>query len=301
MPAASATLRLPWRFGRRVARPAGPPGALRRLLAHPSFRLGLFLFALVALAGLLAAWIAPFDPLRNNFRARFQAPGATYWFGTDRFGRDILSRVLHGAAVSLRIGLAVAVLTAVIGGAIGAVAGYVTRADGPLMRLMDALMAFPAVLLAIALAAALGPSELNVILALTVAYAPRTARVMRAGVLVVREFPYVEGARAIGASPLRVLLRHVLPNALAPLVVQQTYVFALAVLAEAVLSFLGVGPPPPTPTLGGIIAEGRDYIQEAPWISAVPGLAIALTVLGLNLMGDGLRDALDPRLRTAIR
>ncbi|WP_376096957.1 ABC transporter permease [Roseomonas sp. CCTCC AB2023176] len=298
MAAVSTILRLP---RRRAAPPSAPPGAFRRLLAHPSFRWGFFLFALVAVAGLLAVWIAPYDPLRNNFRARFQAPNATHWFGTDRFGRDILSRVLHGAGVSLRIGLAVALSTALIGGAIGAVAGFVSRADGPLMRLMDALMAFPAVLLAIALAAALGPSELNVVLALTVAYAPRTARVMRAGVLVVREFPYVEGARAIGASATRVLLRHVLPNALAPLVVQQTYVFALAILAEAVLSFLGVGPPPPTPTLGGIISEGRDYIQEAPWISVVPGIAIALTVLGLNLMGDGLRDALDPRLRQAVR
>jgi peptide/nickel transport system permease protein len=162
-------------------------------------------------------------------------------------------------------------------------------------------MAFPAVLLAIALAAALGPSEVNAILALSIAYAPRTARVMRAGVMVVREFPFVEGARAIGSSPARVLLRHILPNAMAPLVVQQTYVFALAILAEAVLSFLGVGPPPPTPTLGGIIAEGRDYIQEAPWISLVPGVGIMMVVLGLNLMGDGLRDALDPRLRAAIR
>ncbi len=278
-----------------------PPGALARLLAHPSFRWGLLLFGAVALCGALAAWLSPFDPLRNNFRTRFLAPDATYWFGTDRFGRDLFSRTLHGIQVSLRIGLGVAVATALLGGAIGAVAGFVRRADGPLMRLMDALMAFPAVLLAIALAAALGPSEANVILALSIAYVPRTARVMRAGVMVVREFPFVEGARAIGASPARVLLRHVLPNALAPLVVQQTYVFALAVLAEAVLSFLGVGPPPPTPTLGGIIAEGRDYMQEAPWISLAPGMVIALTVLGLNLMGDGLRDALDPRLRTAIR
>jgi peptide/nickel transport system permease protein len=278
-----------------------PPGAVARLLAHPSFRWGLVLFGLVVLAGLLAAWIAPFDPLRNNFRVRFRAPDEIYWLGTDRFGRDILSRTLHGIQVSLRIGLAVALLTGIVGGLIGALAGFVRRLDGPLMRFLDALMAFPAVLLAIALAAALGPSELNAILALSIAYAPRTARVARAGVLVVREFPFVEGARAIGASPLRVLFRHIVPNAMAPLVVQQTYVFALAILAEAVLSFLGVGPPPPTPTLGGIISEGRDYIQEAPWISLVPGVAIAMTVLGLNLMGDGLRDALDPRLRTTIR
>jgi peptide/nickel transport system permease protein len=288
-----------------AAMPAGarkkPPGALSRLFAHPSFRWGLLLFGVVALGGLLAFWLAPFDPLRNNFRTRFQPPSETFWLGTDRFGRDILSRTLFGIQVSLRIGLGVALLTGLLGGAIGAVAGFVQRLDGPLMRVMDALMAFPAVLLAIALAAALGPSELNVIVALSIAYVPRTARVMRAGVLVVREFPFVEGARAIGASPARVLLRHVLPNAMAPLVVQQTYVFALAVLAEAVLSFLGVGPPPPTPTLGGVIADGRDFIQEAPWISLTPGVVIALVVLGLNLMGDGLRDALDPRLRTAIR
>lgn len=280
---------------------ARAPGALSRLVAHPSFRWGALLFGIIVLCAVFAWWLAPHDPFRNNFRTRFRAPDETFWLGTDRFGRDILSRTLHGAKVSLRIGLGVAALTALVGGAIGALAGFVQRLDGPLMRFMDALMAFPAVLLAIALAAALGPSEVNAILALSIAYAPRTARVMRAGVMVVREFPFVEGARAIGASPARVLLRHILPNAMAPLVVQQTYVFALAILAEAVLSFLGVGPPPPTPTLGGIIADGRDYIQEAPWISLVPGVAIAMTVLGLNLMGDGLRDALDPRLRTAIR
>jgi peptide/nickel transport system permease protein len=276
-------------------------GAVLRLWRHPSFRAGAILFFAVAIAALLAEVLAPHDPLRNNFRTRFQPPNEVFWLGTDRFGRDILSRVLFGARVSLRIGFGVALATALIGGLIGAMAGYVRRLDGPLMRLMDALMAFPAVLLAIALAAALGPGEINAIMALTIAYSPRTARVMRAGVLVVREFPYVEGARAIGASHARILSRHILPNAAAPLVVQQTYVFALAILAEAVLSFLGVGPPPPTPTLGGIIAEGRDYLVEAPWITLVPGTAIAVIVLGLNLMGDGLRDALDPRLRTAIR
>lgn len=277
------------------------PSAAARLFSHRSFRVGLVLFGLVLLCAVLAPWLAPFDPVRNNFRARFAAPGDVYWLGADRFGRDVLSRVLWGARLSLLIGFAVALATAVAGGLIGGIAGYVRKVDGWLMRLMDALMAFPPVLLAIALAAALGPSVTNVILALSVAYAPRTARVMRAGVLVVREFPYVEGARAIGASHLRILALHVLPNAAAPLVVQQTYVFALAVLAEAVLSFLGVGPPPPTPTLGGIIADGRDYLIEAPWISLVPGIAISVTVLGLNLMGDGLRDALDPRLRQAIR
>ncbi|MCC7282332.1 MAG: ABC transporter permease [Acetobacteraceae bacterium] len=277
------------------------PSAASRLWAHRSFRLGLLLFGLVLCAAVFADWLAPFDPVRNNFRTRFAPPGTLFWFGADRYGRDVLSRVLFGARLSLQIGFTVALATAVAGGLIGAAAGYLPRADGWLMRLMDALMAFPAVLLAIALAAALGPSVTNAVIALTIAYSPRTARVMRAGVLVVREFPFVEGARAIGASHARILLQHVLPNAAAPLVVQQTYVLALAVLAEAVLSFLGVGPPPPTPTLGGIIADGRDYLIEAPWISLLPGLAISITVLGLNLMGDGLRDALDPRLRTAVR
>ncbi len=280
---------------------ARAPSAASRLWAHRSFRLGLLLFGLVLACALVAPWLAPFDPVRNNFRARFAAPGDPYWLGADRFGRDVLSRLLHGARLSLLIGFAVAAATAIAGGLVGGIAGFVARLDGYLMRFLDALMAFPAVLLAIALAAALGPSVTNVIVALTIAYAPRTARVMRAGVLVVRAFPYVEGAEAIGASRLRILALHVLPNAAAPLVVQQTYVFALAVLAEAVLSFLGVGPPPPTPTLGGIIADGRDYLVEAPWISLAPGVAISITVLGLNLMGDGLRDALDPRLRQAIR
>ena len=280
---------------------AAAPSAASRLWAHRSFRLGLLLFGLVLACAVFADWLAPYDPVRNNFRTRFAPPGDAFWFGADRYGRDVLSRVLFGARLSLQIGFTVAIITAIAGGLIGAIAGYVPTIDGWVMRLMDALMAFPAVLLAIALAAALGPSVTNAVIALSIAYTPRTARVMRAGVLVVREFPFVEGARAIGASHLRILLLHVLPNAAAPLVVQQTYVLALAVLAEAVLSFLGVGPPPPTPTLGGIIADGRDYLIEAPWISLLPGVAISITVLGLNLMGDGLRDALDPRLRTAIR
>src|SRR5262249_28696341 len=162
--------------------------------------------------------------------------------------------------------------------------------DNVVMRIMDGLMAFPAILLAVAIAAALGPSELNAAIALAVAYTPRTSRIVRAAVLVVREMEYVEAARAIGAGNLRILLQHVLPNSLTPLVVQMTFVFALAILAEAVLSFIGVGPPPPTPTFGNIIADGRNYIQEAPWISLYPGVAIAMCVLGLNLLGDGLRD-----------
>ena len=266
------------------------------LLRRPSFAIGLALVGLVALAALGADWLAPFDPVKNNFRNRLGAPDDIFLLGTDRFGRDVLSRILFGALVSLRIGLLVALLSGAAGALIGMLAGWWDRIDAWLMRVMDGLMAFPGLLLAIALAATLGPSETTVIIALVVAYTPRTARVMRGAMLVSRAQEHVEAARAIGARTPRLLARHVLPGCAAPLVVQQTYVFAIAILAEAVLSFVGVGPPPPTPSLGAIIADGRDAMVEAPWVALAPGLFIAMVVLGLNLLGDGLRDALDPRL-----
>lgn len=280
---------------------AAPTPLWRRLLNHRSFMVGLTLFGAVVLMALLADLIAPHDPLRNNFRYRLGAPNETHWLGTDRAGRDVLSRIIHGSQVSLRIGLMVVVVTAVFGAVIGGLAGYFRRLDNLVMRVMDAMMAFPGILLAIAIAAVLGPSEFNAVLALSITYTPRTARVARAAVLVVREMPYVEAARAVGAGHMRILLTHVLPNGLTPLIVQLSYIFAIAILAEAVLSFIGVGPPPPLATFGNIIADGRDYIQEAPWICLYPGLAIAITVLGLNLIGDGLRDALDPRMKVDLR
>jgi peptide/nickel transport system permease protein len=270
---------------------------VRRLRGHRSFLTGAALFALVVAAALLAGAIAPSPPDRMVFRERFTPPGPGFWLGTDNFGRNLLSRVVYGARLSLEIGFGVMVLSGLGGTLIGAAAGYYRRLDDVLMRAMDALMAFPAVLLAIGIAAALGPSMGNAMIALTAVYTPRTARIVRASVLVVRELEYVQAARAAGAHHSRVLLRHVLPNCLAPLIVQLTFIFAYAVLTEAILSFLGMGPQPPTPTWGNIIAEGRGYMREAPWIALFPGLAIAATVLGLNLLGDGLRDALDPRLR----
>jgi peptide/nickel transport system permease protein len=230
-------------------------------------------------------------------RNRFSPPSWQFPFGTDNLGRDIFSRVLHGARLSLEIGFAVVVLSGLAGTIVGAVAGYFPRLDNVLMRAMDAMMAFPSIMLAIAIAAALGSSMVNALIALAVVYTPRTARIVRASVLVVREMDYVTASICAGASDWRVMMRHILPNSMAPLIVQLTFVFAYAVIAEAILSFLGVGAVPPTPTWGNIIAEGRDYIREAPWISLFPGIAIALTVLGLNLLGDGLRDAFDPRLR----
>ncbi|WP_306119096.1 MULTISPECIES: ABC transporter permease [unclassified Roseitalea] len=270
---------------------------LRKLGAHRSIQIGGILFGAIVLVAIFADLIAPFDPNENNYRAMLAAPGDAHLLGTDAFGRDILSRVIHGTRLSLVVGIIVVIATGVLGTIIGVLTGYVRWLDSPLMRVMDGLMAFPGVLLAIALAAALGPSVVNAAIALTITFMPRTARIVRGSVLVVREMPYVEAARACGAHDRRIVLRHILPNAMPPLIVQLTFVFSVAILAEAVLSFMGVGPPPPTPSLGNIIAEGRSYIREAPWIALAPGVAIAISVLGLNIIGDGLRDSLDPRLR----
>ena len=274
---------------------------MKALLARRNFAIGLALVAIVVLAALGADWLAPVDPVKNNYRNRLGVPDDVFLLGTDRYGRDVLSRILFGAQVSLRIALVVALVSGLAGGFIGLVSGWWRGVDIWLMRVMDGLMAFPGLLLAIALAATLGPSEATVVIALAIAYTPRTARVMRGAVLVARSQDYVEAARAVGARTFRLLYRHVLPACAAPWVVQQTYVFAIAILAEAVLSFVGVGPPPPRPTLGSIISDGRDNMVEAPWIALSPGVAIAMLVLGLNLLGDGLRDALDPRMRRVVR
>jgi peptide/nickel transport system permease protein len=274
---------------------------LRRLLSNRSFTIGASLVGLVVVLALLAGVIAPFDPLKGNFRARMIAPSLEHWMGTDQFGRDILSRVLHGARISLQIGFMVAIITALAGVLIGASSGYFRRLDGPLMRLMDAFMAFPSIILAIAVSSVLGASVINVIFALAIAATPHTARIVRASVMVVREMEFVEAARALGAGHARILFRHIMANAMAPLMVRITYVFAVAILNEAVLSFIGVGPPPPAPTFGAIIANGRDFIVAAPWITVAPGLAILVSVLGLNLLGDGLRDVLDPRMSVNTR
>jgi peptide/nickel transport system permease protein len=272
-------------------------GVLWRLLHHRLFVLGAILFAIIVVAAALAPVIAPLDPNKLSMRNKFQAPSWKYLFGTDNFGRSLWSRVIWGAQLSMFIGSAVVAVNAVAGTAIGAAAGYFRRLDNMVMRINDALMAFPAVLLAIAVTAVLGPSVSDVIIALSIVYTPRTARIVRSSVVVLREMEYVQAARAAGAGDWRILSRHVLPNAMAPLLVQLSFLFAYAVLTEATLSFLGVGAVPPTPTWGNIMAEGRQYMSDAPWIITIPGAALMITVLGLNLLGDGLRDVLDPRLR----
>lgn len=265
--------------------------------AHWPLLIGGVIFALIVAAAILGPFLTPYGPEDTSLMDRFQGPSWAHPFGTDSFGRDILSRVLHGGHVSLGIGLAVIVISAGLGILIGAAAGYFPKLDNPIMRVMDAGEAFPTLLMAIALAAVLGPGIVNVILALGIAYAPRTARIVRASILVLSQQQFVEAARASGAGPVRIIALHLLPNAMAPVVVQMTFIFADAVLAEAALSFIGVGPPPPAPTWGNIIADGRTYLYSASWITMFPGLAIFLTVLSLNLMGDGLRDLLDPRLK----
>ena len=279
---------------------ARPLTVWRKLLRHRLFMTGATLLVLMVLLAIFADWIEIRPPEKMQVRLRFKTPDFAYPLGTDNYGRDIYSRLVHGARLSLSIGFAVAFITGILGTAIGVAAGYFKRLDSPLMRLMDALMAFPAILLAIAIAAALGPSAMNAVIALAVVYTPRTARIVRSTVLVVRETDYVQAAKACGARDHWIIWRHILPNSMAPLIVQLTFIFAYAILAESILSFLGVGPPPPTPTWGNMIAEGKDYLREASYICFFPGLAVALTCLALNLLGDGLRDVLDPRLRVQI-
>ena len=271
---------------------------LRRLWGNRLAVTGFSLLLLILFAAVFAGVLSSYDPLTMIVADRMKSPSAAHLMGTDNFGRDIFSRVLHGARLSLEVGAAVMLLTVGAGILLGLLAGYSPRLDGPVMRVMDAMMAFPAILFGIAIMAVLGPKTVNVVIALSVVYAPRTVRIVRASVLATKQLDYVEAVRAQAAGHLRVLFRHILPNCLSPLVVQATFNFAYAVLAEASLSFVGAGAPPPTPSWGNILSEGRIYMQNAPWITIFPGLAIAITVLGLNLAGDGLRDILDPRMKT---
>jgi peptide/nickel transport system permease protein len=257
---------------------------------------GVVMLLMITIA-LVAPWITSHDPLRLNPIERLRAPSAVNWFGTDDFGRDVYSQVIFGARTSLLVGGMVMVCSSLMGIILGLAAGYYRALDNLLMRVTDGLMAFPGIVLAIALMASLGPQVANIVIALSVVYMPRMARLIRSAVLVAREMPYVEAARASGAADRHIALKHILPNCIPPLIVQGTFIFAYSVLAEATLSFLGVGAPPYIPSWGNVISGGRLFIREAPWISLFPGIAIVITCLGLNLFGDGLRDALDPRLR----
>ena len=272
-------------------------GELRRFVRrHPTVVFGLALLAAIVAMALAAPLLFTVDPITISPATRLRDPSAEHWFGTDRFGRDLYSRVIYGARISLEVGFSVAALSTAVGLAIGLVAGFTRALDGVVMRVMDGMMAIPAIMLAIALIALSKAGVLIVIVAVTIPEVPRVVRLVRSVVLTIREQPYIEAARAVGTKVPYILWRHVLPNAVPPLIVQSTYICASAVLIEAALSFLGVGIPPEIPSWGNIMAEARPYFQLKPWMVLLPGLFLGVTVLAINLVGDGLRDMLDPRL-----
>lgn len=281
------------------AAPLASPGraavALATARRYPLAAAGALVLVLIVLAALLAPLLAS-DPTALAPARRLRPPSEANWLGTDHLGRDVWSRLVYGARVSLVVGVSVAALSVAIGLAIGLVAGFIRWLDAVVMRVMDGLMAIPGILLAIALVSLSGASTLTVVVAITVPEVPRVVRLVRAVVLSVREEPYVEAAIAVGTPLHLVLLRHVLPNCVPPLIVQATYICASAMLTEAILSFLGAGTPPTIPSWGNMIAEGRLLFQIAPWNILWPGIALALTILAVNVLGDGLRDRLDPRI-----
>jgi ABC-type dipeptide/oligopeptide/nickel transport system permease subunit len=271
---------------------------LRTLTRNRLVMAGLIMSVLIVLVALFARFIAPYDPVANNVRAALQRPSAYYYFGTDRFGRDIFSRVVYASRTSLLVALTSTSLAAAIGVTLGLLGGYFGGwVDSATGRLMDILFSFPALLLAIAIAALLGPSVRNAVVAIAVVYAPLFGRVVRGSVLVERGKEYVEAARVLGASTPRIVRRHVFPNILSPLIVQATITFSAAILTEAYLSFLGLGTQPPNPSWGTMLADGRTFLETAPWMSIFPGIAIMLAVFSFNILGDGIRDVLDPRAR----
>jgi peptide/nickel transport system permease protein len=271
---------------------------LRTLMRNKLSGVGLIITGFVVLVAVFAPILSPYDPLDQNIEKRLAPPGAEHWLGADGFGRDLLSRIIWGTRLSMKVGFMVVIFTTIAGAAIGLVAGYYPKIDTwIIMRIMDALMAFPAIILALGIMAILEPNWFNSVIALSVVYTPRTARIVRGSVLSLKETEFCEAARALGASTPRLLFKHIMMNSWAPLMVQMTFIFAYAIIAEAALSFVGAGTPPPEPSWGNILAEGREFMRVAYWITIFPGLAIAIAVLGLNLAGDGLRDILDPRLR----
>jgi len=282
----------------RARRPAAQ--VLRRLFARRVVLLGAAILVVLALTAVAAPWITPYDPMSLKVLDRLQSPRATHWFGTDELGRDVFSRVVFGARYSLMIGALVVLASVGAGILLGLCAGFFRRLDGPVMRVVDAMMSFPDILLAIALVAALGASMSNVVIALAIVYTPRVARVVRASTLVVRELPFVDAARAIGVPTGRIMFVHILPNIASPILVQATFIFAYAILAEAGLSFLGIGVPPAIPTWGTMIANSQQFAHRAIWLPLFPGVAIVLSALSLQMVGDGLRDLLDPRLRKIV-
>ncbi len=272
---------------------------VRKLRRNPIAIVCLVTLIVIAGAAIFAPYVAPADPNRPNLPARLSGPSAEHWFGTDHYGRDVLSRTIHGARVSLTVGIVAVAFGAAIGVVLGLLAGYVGgRVDTIVSRLIDTMLAFPLLLLALTLIVVLGSNVTNVILATGIATIPQFARVVRGSVLSVRELEYVHATRALGARGLRTVVKHVLPNVTAPIIVMATIYTANVIILEANLGFLGFGVQPPEASWGSIVNDGRRYLAQAPWVSVFPSIAITVTVLALNLFGDALRDAMDPRLRS---
>ena len=270
---------------------------VRQLLENRAAFISLLFVLLVVLAALLAPLITPVNPTTVSPADRLQGPSSDWWFGTDDLGRDVYTRAVYGARISLLVGLTVMIAAAIMGSIIGLVAGYYDRLDTPIMRVMDGMMAFPSILLAIAIMASLGPATRNVIVALSIVYTPSIARLVRGSTLVNRRMLYVESAKSIGMKDHLILRRYIYMNSLSPLIVQCTFVVAFAIISEASLSFLGAGVPPETATWGNMVRDGQRVLQRAWWLAVFPGILLFMTVLALNMLGDGLRDALDPRSR----
>ena len=270
---------------------------LKRVFKHKSITIGLALVLFLLLVSLFAPILSPHDPAYKDLNNRLSPPSREYFFGTDNLGQDVYSRTLYGGRLSFLTGFSVMFISIFFGTLLGLIAGYYRRLDFIIMRILDSFMAFPSLLLAIALTATLGAKLSNVIIALSIVYIPSSARVVRSVVLIIRETIYVEAAMSIGASSKRIIFLHILPNSFAPIIVQGSYIFARAIILEAALSFLGAGVPPWIPTWGSIMSSGKLYMLMAPWIIFFPGVIVMLAVFGLNFLGDGLRDFLDPRLR----
>ena len=270
----------------------------RRLRRNWMAMIGLGIIVLIALTAIFADVIAPYDFREQNLRLVANPPSREHLLGTDDLGRDILSRIIHGARVSLQVGFVAVSISLVVGGTLGALAGYYGgNLDNVVMRFMDVLLAIPSILLAIAIVSAFGGGLLNVMIAVGIATIPVYARIVKTSVMSIKEQEFIEAARAIGATDLRIILKHILPNSMAPIIVQGTLGVAIAILSAAGLSFIGLGIEPPTPEWGAMLSSGRHLIRRAPHVATFPGLAIVITIFALNLLGDGLRDALDPRLK----
>ncbi len=282
-----------------MARPR-PRGRVSRFARrYPVAAAAAAFLALLGIAALFAPWIAPYDPLANDYMAMFSPPGPRHWLGTDSFGRDILSRLIFGSRTALLVGLSSSVIGATVGAVVGVASAYFGgTADLVIQRVTDILVSFPLIVLAMAMVAILGSGTANLVAAIALSFAPRAELVVRSSALQVRHTTYVEAARAIGAGPWRIILRHMLPNVMAPYLVMLTAFLGQAILLEASLSFLGLGVAEPTPAWGLMLSGAAvDFVQKAPWMAVFPGLAITLTVLAFNVLGDALRDALDPKLR----